>query len=266
MLDENSLLTIHQFSEMTGVPDSTLRYYDSLGLLSPASRGRNHYRYYLPHQVTALNFITVLSELGVPLAQVNSLIKDRTPDYVLEILMQRERELDHELKKLQASYSLIHTFQKNIIFSEHVKVDEITRSTIKDTPIVIGKKIDWEKEPSYYNHFAAFCRYVSKEKFNLHYPVGGLFESFDKFEENPTKPDYFFSVDPNGEDKMDGGRYVTGYAKGSFSKLASISEKLRNFAKNENHELSGKVYVTYLLDVVTQMDESGHLAQVQVKI
>ena len=266
MLDEASLLTVHQFSEMTGVPDSTLRYYDSLGLLSPARRGRNHYRYYLPHQVTTLNFITVLAELGVPLAQVHSLIKNRTPDDVLEILMQRERDLDLELKKLQASYALIHTFQKNIIFSEHVNVNEITHSTIKNTPIIIGSKIDWEKEPSFYNHFAAFCRHVSREKLNLHYPVGGLFESFNNFEENPTKPDYFFSVDPNGEDKMEGGKYVTGYAKGSFSKLASISEKLKNYAKSENHVLKGKVYVTYLLDEVTQMDESEYLAQIQAKI
>ena len=266
MLDQNSLLTIHQFSEMTGVPDSTLRYYDSLGLLSPASRGRNQYRYYLPHQVSALNFITVLTELGVPLAQVANLIKNRTSDTILEILMERERELDLELKKLQSTYALIHTFQKNIIFSEHVKPDEVTYSRIKDAHIVIGRKNDWEKEPSFYNHFAAFCRYVSREKYSMHYPVGGLFESFEKFEENPTKPDFFFSAHPNGEDKMEDGKYVTGYAKGSFSKLVSISEKLRNFAKNENLNPSGKVYVTYLLDEVTQMDESEYLAQIQVKV
>ena len=266
MFGENSLLTIHQFSEMTGVPDSTLRYYDSLGLLSPASRGRNHYRYYLPHQVASLNFITVLTELGVPLAQVQSLLKNRTPDTVLQILMERERELDLELKKLQSTYALIHTFQKNIIFGEHVKPGEITHSKIKDTPIVMGKKNDWEKDPSFYNHFAAFCKHVSREKYNLHYPVGGMFESFGKFEENPTKPDCFFSVDPGGDGKMEAGNYVTGYAKGSFSKLASISEKLKDFAKNENHDLSGKVYVTYLLDAVTQMDESEYLAQVQAKI
>ena len=266
MFDENSLLTVHQFSEMTGVPDSTLRYYDSLGLLSPASRGRNHYRYYLPHQVTTLNFITVLSELGVPLSQVHDLIKKRTPDTVYEILMERERELDLELKKLQASYALIHTFQKNIMCGEHVNVGEIKLSWIKDVAIVIGKKNDWEKEPSFYNHFAAFCKHVSREKLNLHYPVGGMFESFSKFEENPTRPDFFFTAYPGGEDKMDGGKYVTGYAKGSFMKLASISEKLKDFAKSENYELGGKVYVTYLLDEVTQMDESEYLAQIQAKI
>ena len=266
MLDETSLLTIHQFSEMTGVPDSTLRYYDSLGLLSPASRGRNHYRYYLPHQVSSLNFITILTELGVPLAQVADLIKNRTPDHVLNILMERERELDLELKKLQSTYALIHTFQKNIIFGEHVNLGEITHGHLKDTPIVIGKKNDWEKEPSFFNHFAAFCKYVAREKINLHYPVGGLFLSFGNFEENPTKPDHFFSVDPGGEDKMEAGKYVTGYAKGSFAKLANISEKLKNFAKNENLNLCGKVYVTYLLDEVTQMDESEYLAQIRAKI
>ena len=266
MLGENSLLTIHQFSEMTGVPDSTLRYYDRLGLLSPVSRGRNHYRLYSPHQVTTLNFITVLTELGVPLARVLELIKNRTPEYVLEILMERERELDLELKKLQSTYALIHIFQKNILVSEHVNTDEINLGTQKEMPIVIGKKIDWENDPSFHNQFAAFCRFVSKEKYSMHYPVGGLFDTFDRFEANEAKPDYFFSVDPNGMDKMDGGKYVTGYAKGSFTKLVSISEKIKSFAKNEKLNLGGKVYVTYLLDEVTQMNESDYLAQIQAKI
>ena len=266
MLDENSMLTVHQFSEMTGVPDSTLRYYDRLGLLSPVVRGRNQYRYYLPHQVSAVNFITILTELGVPLAQVLDLKKNRTPEHVLEILMERERELDLELKKLQSTYALIHIFQKNIMVGEHVNIDEINLSVIKEAPIIIGKKNDWEKEPSFHSHFAAFCRFISKERHNLHYPVGGLFDSFERFEQNEAKPDYFFSVDPNGEDKMDAGKYVTGYAKGSFTKLVSISEKIKNYAKSENLHLSGKVYVTYLLDEVTQKDESEYLAQIQARV
>ena len=266
MLDQTSLLTIHQFSEMTGVPDSTLRYYDNLGLLTPVSRGRNHYRYYSPHQVTMLNFITVLSELGVPLAQVADLIKKRSPEFVMEILMERERELDLELKKLQSTYALIHTFQKNIMHGEHVDTNEISFATAKDTPIVVGIKNDWEKSLSFYDHFAAFCRYVSRERLSLHYPVGGLFDTFDGFCENPTKPDYFFSVDPNGGDKIGGGKYVTGYAKGSFTKLVSISEKLRDFALDKNLNLGGKVYVTYLLDEVTLMDESEYLAQIQARV
>ena len=266
MLDGSSLLTIHQFSEMTGVPDSTLRYYDSQGLLTPVSRGRNNYRYYSPHQVTSLNFITVLSELGVPLAQIAHLTKNRTPEHVMDILMERERELDLELKKLQSTYALIHTFQKNIMSGEHVNTQEISRTTIKDAPIVVGNKNDWDKEPSFYNHFAAFCRHVSSKKFNMHYPVGGLFDTFGGFEENPTRPDYFFSVDPGGDDRMDGGKYVTGYTKGSFSKLTGISEKLKNFAASEGRALTKKVYVTYLLDEVTQMDESEYLAQIHAQL
>ena len=266
MLDISSLLTVHQFSEMTGVPDSTLRYYDKLGLLSPISRGRNHYRLYSPHQVTALNFITVLSELGVPLAQIGSLTKNRTPENVLEILMERERELDLELKKLQSTYALIHTFQQNIMFGEHASIHEVKIANKEETPIVLGGKNDWLGNTEFHVHFAAFCRFVSQKKYNLHYPVGGLFETFAAFCENPTRPDHFFSADPNGNDRLPRGKYVTCYEKGSFNKLGTASRKIMDFLKAQNISLGGPVYVMYLLDEVTTMDESEYLAQILAKL
>ena len=266
MLDKSSLLTVHQFSEMTGVPDSTLRYYDKLGLLSPVDRGRNQYRFYSPHQITSLNFITVLSELGVPLAQIGTLTKNRTPENVLEILMERERELDLELKKLQSTYALIHTFQQNIMYGEHASTSETKISHKEETPIVLGGKNDWQKNPEFHFHFAQFCKFAMQKKYNLHYPVGGVFDSFDSFHENPTKPDHFFSADPNGGDRLPGGKYVMCYEKGSFNKLGTASKKIMDFSKKERITLNGPVYVMYLLDEVTTMDESDYLAQILAKV
>ena len=266
MLDRSSLLTIHQFSEMSGVPDSTLRYYDKLGLLSPVDRGRNQYRLYSPHQLTSLNFITVLSELGVPLAQIGALTKNRTPENVLEILMERERELDLELKKLQSTYALIHTFQQNIMFGEHASINETKLLHKEETPIVLGGKNDWQKESEFHSHFAAFCKFAMQKKYNLHYPVGGHFESLYSFCENPTKPENFFSLDPNGNDRLPRGKYVTCYEKGSFDKLGVASKKIADFLEKENIEPKGPVYVMYLLDEVTTMDESEYLAQILAKI
>ena len=43
--------SIHQLAELAGVTTRTLRYYDQIGLLPPASVGENGYRSYGPAQV-----------------------------------------------------------------------------------------------------------------------------------------------------------------------------------------------------------------------
>lgn len=267
MLDSKSLLTIHQFSEMTGTPDSTLRYYDEKGLLKPASRGRNNYRYYLPQQIASLNIINVLAELGVPLAQIAALMKNRTSEGVLGLLLERERELDKELRKLQSTYALIHVFESNILSAGRANMDIISLETRKGSPIELGAKIDWEAEPMFHRNLAAFYKHMSKKSLGLHYPMGGLFLSFESFEKVPALPDFFFSLDPNGNGEMEGGKYATGFVKGGhYERLGPAAERLRNFAAGEGRKLAGKVYVTYLLDEVTQMDESEYVAQVCAKL
>lgn len=38
--------TIKEIADLAGVTTRTMRYYDEIGLLSPASMGENSYRYY----------------------------------------------------------------------------------------------------------------------------------------------------------------------------------------------------------------------------
>jgi DNA-binding transcriptional MerR regulator len=67
---------IGEFAELGGVSAKTLRFYDDIGLLNPASVDpRTGYRFYLPMQLQELASIVALKELGVPLAKVRDLIR-----------------------------------------------------------------------------------------------------------------------------------------------------------------------------------------------
>ena len=79
--------TIQEYSQITGVETSTLRYWDDIGLFSPAMRNPdNNYRYYSLSQITSLNFITVLSDLEIPLKTIADLRKARDPQKLARIL------------------------------------------------------------------------------------------------------------------------------------------------------------------------------------
>jgi DNA-binding transcriptional MerR regulator len=69
---------IGEFAELCGVSAKTLRFYDEVGVLRPASVDpRTGYRRYLPQQLEQMASILALKNLGVPLAQVSEFTAKR---------------------------------------------------------------------------------------------------------------------------------------------------------------------------------------------
>ena len=91
---------IGEFAAFSGVSTKTLRFYDEIGLLRPASVDpRTRYRFYLPQQLEELASILALKEIGVPLADVRRFTQkagaaaaDRR-----EILNDLKRTLEHSI-------------------------------------------------------------------------------------------------------------------------------------------------------------------------
>ncbi|HSF82137.1 MAG TPA: MerR family transcriptional regulator [Anaerolineales bacterium] len=92
--------TIKEIADLAGVTTRTLRYYDQIGLLSPASTGNNGYRYYDHNSLLRLQQIMFLRELDVPLKDIQ-LIMSR-PDFdPLQALEEHRLSLQNKAKRLE---------------------------------------------------------------------------------------------------------------------------------------------------------------------
>ena len=67
-------LRIAQLAERSGVPATTLRYYEKIGLLVPAGRRPNGYRAYTARDVERLAFITRAKRLDLSLDDLRELV------------------------------------------------------------------------------------------------------------------------------------------------------------------------------------------------
>lgn len=63
-------MTIQGFAERTGLPASTLRYYEKEGLLEPSYRADNGYRYYREEQIPSALRIHTLRQAGISLTEI----------------------------------------------------------------------------------------------------------------------------------------------------------------------------------------------------
>ncbi len=66
-------MRISQLAERSGVPASTLRFYETAGLL-PAGRTASGYRVYGPEATQRLAFIGAAKQLGLPLGEIAELL------------------------------------------------------------------------------------------------------------------------------------------------------------------------------------------------
>jgi DNA-binding transcriptional MerR regulator/effector-binding domain-containing protein len=95
---------IGDFSRLSLVSVKALRYYDELGLLKPARVDEfTGYRYYSASQLTRLNRILALKDMGLSLEQIALLLdKEPTPDQIRGMLRLKQVELRQQLVEGQA--------------------------------------------------------------------------------------------------------------------------------------------------------------------
>lgn len=99
-------MKISEVTSRTGVPASTLRYYESLGLLSP-QRDNNGYRHFGDNDLERLEFITAAKQLDLELPEIHDLLSmadigtcTEVRDTLQPLLTQQLNEVDKQIARL----------------------------------------------------------------------------------------------------------------------------------------------------------------------
>ena len=284
-------LSVNEFSKLSGIGKTTLRYWDEIGLFSPAKRDpENNYRYYSPEQLITVNFITVLSGLSVPLKTISALGQQRTPESVIRLIEQQEKQLDMEMRRLRECYSVIHErlemirygtrvrggfravggvrIDSDAVTEEGIAVDETQVAVLhrEDKMYISGPLNDFKESEAFYEPFMRFCRQAEELRINLNFPIGAYHEDMERFLASPGQPDRFISMDPTGNRKRAAGDYLVGFARGYYGELGDLPERMKAHAENNALTLSGPVYTLYLHDEICIKDPSQYLVQICVKV
>ena len=104
------MLSIGDLSKTSGVKVPTIRYYEKIGLISPADRSEGNQRRYEPDDLKRLSFIKHARDLGFHLDDIKSLLalKDDTScpcagaDEILTRHLSDVRDRIGRLKRLEA--------------------------------------------------------------------------------------------------------------------------------------------------------------------
>lgn len=93
-----------EFARLCRTTKETLRHYDRIGLLSPAVRGQNGYRFYIVAQFADFSLISALQSTGLSLSEIQTFMGQPGSDALYDVLRERIEALEgqrHELHRKQ---------------------------------------------------------------------------------------------------------------------------------------------------------------------
>jgi DNA-binding transcriptional MerR regulator len=132
----DNVYTIRDASRITGLPSSTLRYYESIGIVKPVQRGEtSKHRIYSQGDVDILDTVACLSATGMKLDDMKSYIANVNSGNVdpyeqVALLKTQQARLDEEERNVQLrrEYAKIKIeYWKAIEKKDEKQVQEIMR-------------------------------------------------------------------------------------------------------------------------------------------
>lgn len=132
------MFSIGEFARLGGVSVRTLRHYDEIGLLPPATVDPDTgYRGYLAPQLTQLNRIMALRELGLSLTQTRRLLDGITVEELGGMLIMRRAQLEHELDQHKKQLLGVEARLRSIAREGAMPADDIVTKTIPAMGVVV---------------------------------------------------------------------------------------------------------------------------------
>ena len=125
------MIKIGDFSRLSQVPVSTLRYYDEVGLLRPSVVDEaNGYRFYTLEQLPVLNRILALKWLGLSLDQITQLLTETvsTP-HMRGMLLMKRLDLQHQVYEAEERLSRVEARLKMIEQEKDMTYDVVLKAT-----------------------------------------------------------------------------------------------------------------------------------------
>lgn len=98
--------TISQLAEKAGIPTTTVRYYERIGLVEPEDRSAGNYRLYSRASLNKLKFIKAAQAIGFTLDDTRALLADESGSPpkcgdVQDLIEDRLADVEERLKDLR---------------------------------------------------------------------------------------------------------------------------------------------------------------------
>jgi len=267
-MPETGLFPISEFAKFSRLSRDTLLHYDRIGLLSPLSRGENHYRYYSGYQLAVVNVIRTLQQLGMTLEEIKELKDRRTPELAVEVLGRQIEKIDKKIEDWIRARKLLLTLQNTMQSVSNIDENMINIQYLPAEAIVMGDLNDFSRERNFFDTLLSFYHAISKKypDLDLNYPVWGMFTEERIKRGDWVGADRYYYYNPEGYDRRPAALYAVGYDRNGYAQNDKLYKRMIEYIDTNGFVICGNAYEEYPLNEFCIVEDDNYLMRILITV
>lgn len=265
-----------EFAKLCGVPKKTLLYYDVQGLFRPEIIMDNGYRYYSLQQLESFQMIRTLKKIGMPLKEIQSYMKKRSPEHLLDLLISQQQVMEEQQKRLEYMQEVI---KNKISFLQSARKLDLKQISLQYFPpqvLILSRPIEEVPESSVTEAVMEHIRYCDQHWLDAGYALGAMVHTKQLRMHKFSNRSYFFTqtfydertqkVPPELRFEKPGGQYAVVYFSGHYDNTEEAYGRLMDFLAGRNLDIEGYAYEESILEDLCAKSVEDYITRISVKI
>ncbi|MHC5228082.1 MerR family transcriptional regulator [Enterococcus sp. LJL99] len=241
------MFKIGEFSKLSNSTIRALHYYEEKELLKPEIIDRqSNFRYYSAKQLTTVNQIKMLQQIGLPLATIKEILASndlKLLDYHYEL---RELELQRELEQVKKNQRMVELLQNGMKEGKNMAEYNVVLKSIPERQVMsIRKEVtSFDKEGKMWHDL---YEQSLAQKVKLTSPPAGMTLFHDKeYKETDIDIEIQSNVIGNYENKNEICYYnapsfqmAATTFNGSYEQMPAVTQALASWIEANNYQMTG---------------------------
>ena len=259
------------FARLCGTNKRTLLHYDEIGLFRPALRDERGFRYYHESQCDLFMVIRGLRDLGMPLAEIQEYLDERSPGRLKELLSHQQQRVSQELERLERLQRMLNTKQNLLAEGARARAGQVLFLAQEEEWLVLSRPIDSSDPAVARRALYAHLSECYGRGLDDGYPFGAMMRSEDLTRGRFDRYAYYFTKLSRRPKKSSvfckpAGLYGVIYLRGDYHRAEEAFQALLEAAKSRGKEICGYAYKEGILDEIAEKDPDRYLTKISVAI
>lgn len=255
--------TTGEFADICGVEKHVLFHYDDIDLFKPALVKENGYRYYSYHQYETFSVIILLKKLGMPLTEIKVYLEQRSPELLLHLLKEKEKEVSKEIRNLKHMKGFIKSISKTTRFALSSQTNEVSVVHMSKDIILCSDDIEHASAKSFASYMEEYVNFYKKNYLATEDRVGSMISIKNIQKKNYTNFHYLFTRTKNKHQRnikiRKEGNYLLSYHKGDFDSIHTTYERMLQYADDHAITLGEYSYEEYVISDLASKSKDEYI-------
>lgn len=266
--------SIGEVSKLHNISVQTLRYYDKIGLLTPAYIDDfSKYRYYSTKHFMRIGFIKQCKAMGLTLEEIKVLIDQHTSiEAVLETITKQKGLVGKKIQEMKQIENNIETLQNKIITALEEGIGQVFIKSCPERYFITYKNNKKHRE--------AFAIKLTEVIQELESEYGAIYKEltfandYKIFKQQQKINDEHMMIGCKKISKghidkqviLPAGNYVTINFDDTFKGTKAYYEKIKQYIEENQLKVGDTLYETYMITRVDMRNRETSLGQIQIQL